>query len=282
MPDAVTDSTRKRRRGAERLFGAGVGVLCRLLLARKKTELYQLVVHLPEGCHLFWDGPRLARVELERLLDQLPYYAKLAMSRTGRVHVHVLVPFTKEKAAAFMESNSEYCAPVRNDEHLLELARYLSKPRIEGAARPKPCDLARYSREDLEQQALDAAEFYLEAQAEAKRRGLKQVPRLAWTHNLPFLKPDRIPVPGLRAVWLLQSWISLLLVMCAVIHLMAWQAQGKHLPDSLSSYGSAGLPQKKRGVLPRARAPPALWGMESGTAARCPVLRLKCASFPST
>lgn len=192
LPDAVVDTTAKRRRKARGLFGDGTGILCRLL-ACKGRSLFHAVVALPEACHLYWEAPALVRQELVELFGDAPHYVKLALSRTGRVHAHVVVALTESERLCLPARGTWgelYCEPVQSDQHLQALASYLGRPNLEGACRPKQTEWGRYSQAQLRRQQQDAAEFYLAARAEARSRGLEQLPRLVWSKNLPFLKPD--------------------------------------------------------------------------------------------
>lgn len=186
LPDAVTDTTAKRRRGARRLFGDGEGVLCRLLVT-PHSQLYHAVVALPPDADFYFDVPALARIELERLFGDAPRYVRVARGRAAVQHGHGLVMLPDSFASPSAgQYGPLYLKKVQDDQHLQNLAEYFSRPSDERACRSKPEDLARYSREELQDQKLDASEFYLTARRAA--RG-KRLPRRSWTSNLPRLNP---------------------------------------------------------------------------------------------
>lgn len=189
LPDAVTDTTAKRRRKAQQLLGNGEGIICRLLACHGR-QLYHLVLALPENCHLYWDAPQLAREALEQLLGTAPHYAKVCLSRSGKPHVHVLAALNATELPAVEKAVNLYCTVIQNDQHLYNLAQYFGRPSLEAACRPKPEHWIRFDAYELELQLLGAAEFYLTCRAEAHQRGLPCLPRLAWSKHLPRLKPD--------------------------------------------------------------------------------------------
>lgn len=257
LPDAVVDTTAKRRRKARGLFGDGAGILCRLLACEGRS-LFHAVVVLPEACQLYWDAPALVRQELAELFGDAPYYVKLALSRTGRAHAHVVVALTKSKHSHLPVRGTWgelYCEPVQSDQHLQVLASYLGRPNLEGACRPKQIEWGRYSQGELQRQQQDAAEFYLAARVEARSRGLKQLPRLAWSKNLPFLKPD------------LPAWRVLLQLIRQRPRPCPWLAtEGKFQAATAVAWHETNLIS----VTPCARGPPDERGKQSNTAANVP------------
>ena len=190
LPDAVTDTTTKRRRGARRLFGDGEGVICRLLVIPDR-QLYHAVVALPPDVDFYFGAPTLARAELERLFGPAPRYVKVARGRTGIHHAHILVMLPE---ALDLPSAGHYgplyLNRVQDDRHLQNLAEYFSRPSDERACRGKPVDLARYSLKELQEQRLDASELYLTARRAAHGQG-GRLPRRSWTSNLPTINSPR-------------------------------------------------------------------------------------------
>ena len=190
LPDAVTDTTAKRRRGARRLFGDGEGVICRLLVIPDR-QLYHAVVALPPDVDFYFGAPALARAELERLFGLAPRYIRVARGRTGVHHAHVLVMLPE---ALDLPSAGHYgplnLNKVRDDRHLQNLAEYFSRPSDERACRSKRKDLARYSLKELQEQRLDASELYFTARRAAHGQG-ERLPRRSWTSNLPTINSPR-------------------------------------------------------------------------------------------
>ncbi len=186
LPDAVTDTTAKRCRGARRLFGDGEGVICRLLVT-PDSWLYHAVVALPPDVDFYFCAPALARVELERLFGRAPRYVRVARGRAGVHHLHALVMLSEPVASLTAgQYGPLYLKKVQDDRHVRNLAAYFSRPSDERACRSKPEDVARYSLEELQDQKLDASEFYLTARRAALGGRL---PRRSWTSNLPRLNP---------------------------------------------------------------------------------------------
>ena len=190
LPDAMTDTTAKRRRGARRLFGDGEGVICRLLVIPDR-QLHHAVVALPPDADFYLGAPALAKAELEWLFGPAPRYVKVARGRTGVHHAHVLVmlpePLNLPSAGHY---GSLYLNKVQDDRHLQNLAEYFSRPSDERACRSKPEDLPRYSLKELQEQRLDASELYLAARRAAQGQG-ERLPRRSWTSNLPTINSPR-------------------------------------------------------------------------------------------
>ncbi len=187
LPDAVTDTTAKRQRGAKRLFGDGQGIISRLL-AYSVGQLCHLVIPLQAGIDFYRDAPAIARKEMEQLLGQTPRYAKVSLSRSIQPHIHVLAMMPDLDNFDVQGSYGKvYCNLVETDDHLRNVARYFSRPSDERGCRPKPMDCRRYTPAQLVEQKFDASELYLQARNAAQGKPLS---RLSWTTNLPRLKPD--------------------------------------------------------------------------------------------
>lgn len=183
LPDAVTDTTAKRKRGARRLLGDGEGILCRLWALG--GQLVHLVVPLPRQIDFYWEAPALARLELQRLLDAAPRYCKVALSRSARPHVHVLAVIPEGSTPPVRGTYGEvYAVPINTAEQLERLAGYFSRPNDERACRPQPKHLGRFTADELRTQQLDAAELYL-----SSLRWDGRPERRSWTTHLPRLKP---------------------------------------------------------------------------------------------
>ena len=281
LPDPVTDTTAKRRRGAKRLFGDGEGVICRLLVTPDR-HMYHAVVVLPGDIDLYLDSSTLARAELELLFGPAPRYVKVARGRAGRHHVHALVMLPERHGLPPAGSHGPlYLRRVKDDRHLRSLAEYFSRPSDERACRSKPGHPPRYSLEELREQLLDAAELYLTARRAAQGQRL---PRRSWTSNLPKLNsPRRIESGAPRR---LSSWCSGTSasplhahggsVRCAVTPV-------RHRTDSPPRVLTSApfCP----GAAVRARAPPPHWqeGLRTTTAPSCfPVAVFRPGARPST
>lgn len=183
LPDAVTDTTRKRQRGARRLFGHGAGIICRLLACSSEGVTHAVLL-LPDDYDFYTEAPEVARQLVRDLLQDRPYYAKLALSRELKPHLHILT-VQDDWIDQLCRQQVIYGSPVKSDQHLQAVAEYFSRPSDERACRPRPKEFARYEREDLALQVVDASELYLRARAQAVGGHL---PRRSWTGNLPFLK----------------------------------------------------------------------------------------------
>lgn len=186
LPDAVTDTTAKRRARARRLKGNGHGVAARLLAC--PGQLYHVVYHLQEPGNLYLDGRDLALAALDRLPPGLPLYWKLCASVRQHLHLHLLVAILDPALLEVLAGLGFYCIPIRDDAHLESLLEYFSRPNDEASARPNRKGFLRYGNDQWEAR-FAAAERYLEAREVHGRRPL---PRLSGTRNLPFLKPERL------------------------------------------------------------------------------------------
>jgi hypothetical protein len=195
LPDAVTDTTAKRRRGAARLLGDGEGIIPRLL-AQPHGQLHHAVVFLPIGIDFYRDAPGLGRAAVRQLFGNAPLYAKVALSRSCKPHVHVLVVLPAGFQLPCTGSNqSPYLKKVRDESHVRRLALYFSRPHDERACRYRPDNLRRYAKGELELQPLDASELYLTARQGAATR-CQRLPRRSWTSMLPYLnraRPNTLP-----------------------------------------------------------------------------------------
>ena len=187
LPDATTDTTRKRERKAQSLLGDGVGPLARLW-ALAGDDLYHLVIHFPGSWDFYLESAKRIKRRLAELLGLAPRYVFVARSRTGRIHAHILVHLDSVPVDWGLASGETlFAVRVANTAHFLALTSYLSRPHDERAAKPKPTDCARFTPEELALQLLDASEEYLEAKA---RAGTRHLPRLSWSSHIPALVPD--------------------------------------------------------------------------------------------
>lgn len=188
VPDALLDSSARRRRRASTLFGDGRGILARLWAAGG-GQLVHAVVPLPQGLNLYFEAPQVAREELARVFGQVPRYVRVCLGRTGHVHVHALLNAVSLSDLTRQGSwGRVHLIPVRDDRHLRCLAEYFARPYDERAARPSSHDRQRYSRAELEAQLLEASEVYLHAR---RHRTTRNLPRLSWTSHLPLLRAAR-------------------------------------------------------------------------------------------
>ena len=268
LPDPVTDTTAKRRRGARRLFGDGEGVICRLLVT-PDCHMYHAVVALPDDIDFYLGAPALARTELEFLFGSAPRYIKVALGRAGRHHVHVLVMLPEPHGLpAAGRYGPLFLCRVKDDRHLRSLAEYFSRPSDERACRSKSGHPPRYSQEELREQLLDASELYLTARRAAQG---ERLPRRSWTSNLPKLNPPhRVEsgAPRRPSPW--RSGASASphpahdcgAVRCAATPVSCWA------DSPLLLLRSAPF---RPGAAARARAPPPHWqeGLRATTAPSC-------------
>lgn len=266
LPDAVTDTTAKRRRKAKRLLGDGEGIFSRLWLV-PDTLLYHLVVPLPRGLDFYLDAPALAHIELAQLLGTVPRYVRVALGRAQHRHIHVLVAL---HPYATLPSHGTYGSLhwelVQDADHLEQLADYFSRPNDERAGRPHPRDLARYTRSQLDRQRLDASELYLQARHHHTGR---QLPRRSWSSHLPRLRPD--PAARVR-----RKWAALMTCRSAALwpfHLrLRWQSQ-PICRAGTAAQGSVSPDQGTRWLWPPAHAPPLSGGGEVQRRLYCPAVR---------
>lgn len=254
LPDAVTDTTSKREHLARRLFGDGAGVMCRLL-ALPRTHLCHLVIPLPPGLHLYSDGPREGHRLLSALLPNVPCWAVVALSRAMKPHLHVIAALPKEtdppKRCQYGRIN---IVPIVGADQLWRLATYLAKPHLEGASRTTPDDLRFYTLDQMWQQRLDAAEYYLQAKVTA---GSRRLPHCSWTANLPKMKPD---APNWLVVWQANRAVQ------AKIYARSMGFLVKRPRQSSTKPGIGPIQQIYR----RIRGPPLMRGMQSSAAAAAP------------
>lgn len=203
LPDAVTDTTAKRRAKARRLIGDGMGIVARLVAC--PGRLYHLVYVFEEGVELYTEGGELARHYLQTLIPDLPQYVCICRSRAGALHVHILASIPDAECVSRLRQVGFYCRAVDlNGPHLARLLEYLSRPHDERASRPDRRAALRYSATELLDQRFAAAETYLLARRAAEGRRL---PRLRWTRNLPLLRATpytRYGLAVLRKGWATQ------------------------------------------------------------------------------
>ena len=186
MPDALHDTTSKRRRKANRLKGYGQGILARLEAC--PGSIYHVSFELKDCTNFYWDAPSRAKAQSQELLGDSPRYVFSALSRQRKAHVHVMVVLSPE-AAAELGRQKVWHRRVEGLSHLERLAQYFSKPRDERACRPDAQDVITYDQQELAQQALDACEDLLAA------RCMGRLPRGTFTAHLPLLKADKTLEP---------------------------------------------------------------------------------------
>lgn len=244
LPDAVTDTTAKRRRKAAVLLGDGCGVLPRLWTL-VGHELWHVVISLPDSLDFYSQAPALARAELRALFPDAPGLARAAYSRRSRSHLHALLAIKKgEQLPSHGAFGRLFTRRIEDADHLEKLALYFSRPADERAARPNRAASLRHTREELETQRLDAAEMYLEARARLGRlpRTLwpQNIPRNLWEapQNVPRRKPE-LPSPRVPHLNRLPLWLTLQRAPQPRPGLRLFLPRAKHLP-----------------VPPRARGPP--------------------------
>lgn len=180
LPDAVTDTTARRRRGAARLLDHGAGVLPRLWTLPERV-LWHLVIPLPRLPDFYASVSEVGRQEIARLLPQQPALIRAALGRGGMPHLHVLVSLAANAGPPTRGTYGRIKAEAVNTAVYLEnLALYFSRPADERAARPRRQETLRYSPGELARQRLDAAEAYLQARL---RHG--RLPRLRWQQHIP-------------------------------------------------------------------------------------------------
>lgn len=259
LPDAVTDTTAKRKRKAAVLLGDGCGVLIWLWLL-DGYELWHVVARLPRSLDFYGEAPAVGRAELRALFPDAPALALVAYGRRRRSHLHALVAVKQgtvlPKRGTF---GRLFARRVKDAKHLENLALYFSRPADERAARPDRQAFLRYTREELRTQRLDASDMYLEAKSRLGRlphtRWRQNIPRKMWPelqHTAPepvaFIRPE-LPEPRVPHVDRLPAWVT------------TWQ----RLPRTLFSARLTLAQPKHAQVQPRARSPPRAGGQEGPT-----------------
>lgn len=181
LPDPVTDTSAKRRReGLRRLLGP----ILRLCHTQHDHLAHVVVTTTWTNADFYRDAPLLARSLTARIFGHMPYYARLALSRTGTIHIHALVAMPGDaRLPARGPDWHLHVTAVVDDKHLENLARYFSRPSDERACRPDYRDSRIYTVSELQEQRLAASEMYLQAKGAQYGR----LPRRSWTGNLPYL-----------------------------------------------------------------------------------------------
>lgn len=253
LPDAVTDTTAKRRRKADLLLGDGCGVLLRLWTL-SGYELWHVVIRLPDSLEFYAEAPALGRAELRALFPDAPALARAAYAHRRRSHLHALVAIKEgERPPSHGAFGRLFARRVEDADHLRKLALYFSRPADERAARPDRAASLRHTREELEMQRLDAAEMYLEA-----RTRLGRIPHTRWRQNIPrdlweappHTPPTRLPLPRKRVPHRNRP---------------LW-APSLHRTPRPPRFKCLTWPQTKlTSVPPRARSPPGKSGLRSPT-----------------
>lgn len=181
LPDPVTDTSAKRRReGLRRLLGP----ILRLCHTQHDHLAHVVVTTTWTNADFYRDAPLLARSLTARIFGHMPYYARLALSRTGTIHIHALVAMPGDaRLPARGPDWHLHVTAVVDDKHLENLARYFSRPSDERACRPDYRDSRIYTVSELQEQRLAASEMYLQAKCSHHGR----LPRRSWSGNLPCL-----------------------------------------------------------------------------------------------
>ena len=158
LPDAVTDTTAKRRRGARRLIDLGSGVFLRLWTLSGR-QLWHLVIPMPQMPDFYGCARDIGRAEMQRLFPQQPALVRAARGRSGHPHLHVAVALPAGDRPLVVGTYGRiHATAIETTKQLWNLAEYFSRPADERAARPNRQDVLRYSRAALRQHRLNAAE----------------------------------------------------------------------------------------------------------------------------
>ena len=185
LPDALTDTQRRRLIATNRRKGQGVGLLSRLISGTE--ALAHVTVPL-------WNGPASdlydhtanlrARKVAAAVVGTAPAWNKLERDPHIYLHLHIL---TSADAALLLPPGSTV-ESVYDAEGLM---RYLSKPAdARVCLRPVKDERTGYTvttLPPLDETLLEALEDYRHARACAAGRRL---PRTSWTLNLPFMRAD--------------------------------------------------------------------------------------------
>ena len=252
LPDAVKDTTNRRRRRAAILLGDGCGPFSRLY-SLKGGRLYHLVMKYHVEWDFYVDASSQIKLSLERLLGTAPRYVFAARSKAGVIHAHVLVHL-KAVPDDWVTTPEEtlYIVPVNDDAHFTNLAEYFSRPHDERAERVNPEDLKLYTPDQLWFMRLDAAEDYLAAR---ERHIGQRLPALSWPSYIPELRPDS-PDPTIAQRVILKRLASRLVnVSPAAQQTSLTRSVARPSPPAPTS------PQ----ALPRARAPPTSAGHQQAS-----------------
>ncbi len=189
-PDALKDGKKLRVKRAERLFGDGNGLACRLWAA---ADARLVLVTVPLGSATLADlyshkMNKYARKVSRPVFGRWAAWVKLELGLDGGLHLHIL-----GAADALLllpkGSNVKHLTPGSAD--FRRVLAYLCKP-----SDPRACLIKlgsqRYSEKaDPTLLAAAIADYQL-------ARAAGRLPRLSWSHNLPRLKPDVAHQWGLR------------------------------------------------------------------------------------
>ena len=190
LPDALVDTTRRRKLTAGRRLGGGLGLLPRLLVAADHALAWSVVpLGWVPGLDLYSQATAAqARQVARAVLGKTPAWVTLERGKEGGLHLNILHP-----AAARLAWPPKTWRRVLPSGDALKVLTYLSKPADARAcssrhpvtgyrSRPTPADLA------------EALVDYTTAR-QAAHEGGRRLPMLAWTVNLPRLRPDAPVVP---------------------------------------------------------------------------------------
>jgi len=190
VPDAVTDTSRRRNLKAARWEGDGCGVAARLYAACDGE--FQLVTLSLGKLELY--SPQtytFARDFVDIVAKGKPYFAKLECSRSGEVHVHIVLSTHATLPRGF--GKRLHSKPVTDFRGLL---RYLAKPMDARACRLRTHELEPLIRGLPEHEVSDclseikgvereaAAEEYLAAREKHGR-----LPPMTCWGNVPRILP---------------------------------------------------------------------------------------------
>ena len=190
VPDAVTDTSRRRDLKAARWEGDGCGVAARLYAACDGE--FQLVTLSLGKLELY--SPQtytFARDFVDIVAKGKPYFAKLECSRSGEVHVHIVLSSHAILPRGF--GKRLHSKPVTDFRGLL---RYLAKPMDARACRLRTHELEPFIRGLPEHEVSDwlseikgvereaAAEEYL-----AAREKYGRLSPMTWWGNVPRALP---------------------------------------------------------------------------------------------
>lgn len=174
LPDAVTDTGRKRSRAAE------PATRFLELLRAEHGPLVRVAVPLPDDLDVYGaELPDLTRAVWQTFLPHVPGLARIESDRERRNHAHLIAPRRFQSA---LEGVPELDPWEIREALPAPSAAYLRKPRDARACRPRVAEVARYGLPALEAQRLDAAEDYLAARAlygTVSRGLLRFMPRAA-------------------------------------------------------------------------------------------------------
>lgn len=182
-PDALKDGKKLRQKQANRMFGDGDGLACRLWAA---TDARMKFVTVPLGpatpADLYSHATnKHARTVSRAVFGRAAVLVKLELGLDGGLHLHML---GAADAPLLLPSRSRVQEVEPAEDDYRRLLGYMSKP-----ADARAC-LVKYGPQRYSEKANRTLLAAAILDYQLARVAAGRLPRLSWTHNVPQLKPD--------------------------------------------------------------------------------------------